>query len=145
MTKSDLAEVVNIEEHAHISPWAEGIFKDCLRVGYLCRVLESSDTQTIYAYGVLSFGAGEAHVLNITVDPQYHRQGYGRLMMQQLMDDAKTLEVDTVLLEVRVSNLPAIALYASFGFNEIGVRKNYYPAKTGKEDALMFAKVMLTD
>ena len=144
MDSNDLEEVMRIEKLAHPYPWTEGIFKDCLRVGYLCRVLESTETHTIYAYGILSFGAGEAHILNITVDPQYQRRGYGRLMMQQLLDDARTLEVGTVLLEVRVSNAPAIALYDSLGFNEIGIRPNYYPAKKGKEDALMFAKVLLS-
>ena len=143
MSENDLTDVMRIEQSAHVHPWTEGILKDCLRVGYLCRVLEEKDTKTIYGFSFLSFGAGEAHVLNIAVDPKYQRQGYGRLLMQQLIEDAKTLEADTLLLEVRASNIPAIALYDDFGFNEIGIRKNYYPAQQGKEDALMFAKVLM--
>ena len=142
MSEDDLNNVMRIEQNAHAYPWTEGILTDCLRVGYLCRVLEEKDTKTIYGFSVLSFGAGEAHVLNIAVDPHYQRQGYGRLLMQQLIDDAKTLEVDTLLLEVRASNASAISLYDDFGFNEIGIRKNYYPAKQGKEDAFMFAKAL---
>ncbi len=138
MTEDDLDSVVEIESAAHFSPWTRGTFSDCLRAGYLCRVLLRGTI--IYGYSVLSFGANEAHVLTITVNPLYQRQGYGRLLMQQLLEDVKTLEVDTLLLEVRASNFSAIALYERFGFNEIGVRKKYYPSQNGREDALMFAK-----
>jgi len=141
MTYDDLPRVMEIENVAHYSPWTSGTFKDCLRVGYLCRVLEVGNI--MYGYTVISFGAGEAHVLTIAVDPKRQRQGYGRLLMGQLLEDVGKLDVDTLLLEVRASNLSAIALYDSFGFNEIAVRKKYYPAKNGREDALMFARVML--
>lgn len=141
MTLADLAAVMRIEQAAHLAPWTEGIFLDCLRVGYLCRVL--ADATKIYGYSVLSHGAGEAHILNITVDPQHQRQGYGRRLMQQILDDAAKLDVDTLLLEVRASNHSAISLYHAFGFNEVGVRENYYPAKQGREDALVFAKALL--
>ena len=143
MTTDDLGTVMEIERQAHLAPWTEGIFQDCLRVSYLCRVLEVGDE--IYGYSVLSFGAGEAHILNITVAPDHQGQGYGKQLMQQIMDDVEKLDVDTVLLEVRASNKNAIGLYCNFGFNEIGVRKNYYPAKHGKEDAIMFAKVLIKE
>ena len=143
MTIDDLDSVMDIERHAHLAPWTEGIFRDCLRVSYLCRVLVINDE--IYGYSVLSFGAGEAHILNITVAPVHQGQGYGKQLMQQIMDDVEKLDVDTVLLEVRASNKNAIGLYGRFGFNEIGVRKNYYPAKSGKEDALMLAKVVINE
>lgn len=137
MCEDDLDAVMEIELLGYAQPWTRGIFHDCLRVGYLCRVLEVDGV--IQAYGVMSSGGGEAHVLNLCVRRQAQRQGLGRLMLGQLMEAARRLHVDLMLLEVRPSNRAALALYRSMGFSEVGVRKNYYPDKGGREDALIMA------
>lgn len=137
MTEQDLDRVMEIEVVAHSHPWTRGIFLDCLRVGYLGRVLVVDDR--IEAYGILSSGAQEAHILNLSTAPEMRRRGYARTLLRALIADARTLETDTLLLEVRSSNRGAIALYEQEGFNEIGVRRNYYPANDGREDALLLA------
>jgi len=138
MTLQDIDEIMKIETIIYPYPWTEGIFKDCVRVGYLCFVSEQGDH--IIAYGALSFGAGESHILNISVAKPFQKKGYGKQLLNHMMQQAKSKDAEMVLLEVRGSNKNAIGLYESQGFNEIGVRKGYYPAPNGKEDAIMFAK-----
>jgi ribosomal-protein-alanine N-acetyltransferase len=140
MLERDLEEIVAIDHSAYEFPWTEGIFRDCLRIGYWCRVLERS--RTIDAYGVMSVAAGEAHVLNLCVRPDLQGRGLGRKLLTHLLDLARRAGADTMFLEVRVSNAPAIGLYDSMGFGEVGVRTGYYPARRGREDALMLARVL---
>jgi ribosomal-protein-alanine N-acetyltransferase len=138
MTEDDVPMVLAIEHQAYVFPWTEGIFRDCLRVGYHCRILEREGA--IIAYGISSIAAGESHILNLCVRPSQRRQGLGRLMLNYLMDEAQRSRVEMMLLEVRVSNVAAIRMYQQAGFNEIGLRQNYYPAENGKEDALLMAR-----
>lgn len=137
MSESDLDAVMQIEEASYEYPWTYGIFRDCLRVGYACWVYEIADE--IIAYGVMSMGAGEAHILTLVVHNKYRGQGLGRMMLAHLLTIAGKHKIDTVLLEVRPSNHPAISLYQSMGFNEVGVRSKYYPARHGREDAIIMA------
>jgi len=139
MTPADLDEIYVLEQASYPYPWTFGILKDCLKVGYLGRVLENKN-KDIDAYSIMSSGGGEAHILNLCVKTELRGQGLGRYLLDTLLDDAKILKADTVLLEVRSSNKAAITLYDSVGFNELDVRRNYYPAKKGREDALVFAK-----
>jgi ribosomal-protein-alanine N-acetyltransferase len=136
MTTTDLSEVLAIEKKNYPFPWEEDIFRDCFRAGYNCWVCEESDI--VLGYSILSIGAGEAHILNISVDPKEQGQGIGRKMLENLIDVARG-QAETIFLEVRPSNPVAIALYENVGFNEIGIRKAYYPAENGREDALMLA------
>jgi ribosomal-protein-alanine N-acetyltransferase len=106
-------------------------------VGYCCWCYEYADR--IEGYGVMSVAAGESHILNLTVRPESQRQGIGRTLMTHFLQLARRHNADMVLLEVRPSNQTAISLYRKCGFNEIGVRSNYYPAAKGREDALIFA------
>ncbi|HHH36169.1 MAG TPA: ribosomal-protein-alanine N-acetyltransferase [Gammaproteobacteria bacterium] len=137
MEMTDLPAVLAIEQAAYEFPWTAGIFRDCLRIGYECYVAEGP--AGIVAYGILSIGAGESHVLNLCVHPGHRRRGLGRRMLRFLMERARMARVDCILLEVRPSNRVAIRLYRSLGFNEVGLRKGYYPAHVGREDALIFA------
>jgi len=137
MTEADIPAVLAIEHQAYAFPWTEGIFNDCLRVGYRCRILEC-DNETA-GYGITSIAAGESHILNLCIRPPLRRQGLGRLLLDYLLDEARKSGVETMLLEVRLSNLAAINMYLQAGFNEIGLRQNYYPAENGKEDALLMA------
>jgi len=137
MTEADLPAVLAIERRTYSYPWTEGIFRDCMRVGYQCRALERDGE--IQSYGIISVAAGESHILNICVQPTLRRQGLGRRMLDYLMDEARRCGAETMLLEVRVSNAAAIHMYQQAGFNEIGHRPNYYPARDGREDALLMA------
>lgn len=137
MTGKDLSTVLTIENTNYDFPWSEGVFKDCFKAGYSCWVCE--DVDRILGYSILSIAVGEAHILNISVEPEEQGQGIGRKMLMHLIDVARWYKTETVFLEVRPSNLGAIALYEKMGFNEIGIRKDYYPAQEGREDALMLA------
>lgn len=131
-----LPQVVDIERRAYAFPWTEGIFRDCLNVGYSAWVV-ASPADEVLAYAVMSMAVGEAHVLNLCVEPAYHQQGLGRFLLAHLQDIARGAGMDIMLLEVRKSNAAAIALYQGMGFHKLGVRKAYYPARDGSEDALL--------
>ena len=135
MTPSDVPSVAAVERAAYPFPWSEGIFRDCLRVGYLCRVAECEGE--IVGYGIVAMGAGEAHILNICIAGNVRGRGIGRRMMQLLLERALQAGMQDVFLEVRPSNPHAIALYQSLGFNEVGRRRGYYQAEVGREDALV--------
>lgn len=137
MTAADVDDVMIIERQVYPFPWTEGIFRDCLLVGYGCWIIGRDDE--IHGYCVMMAGGGDAHVLNLCVKPESRGQGLGRIMLEYMMDRTRRLAVETLLLEVRASNHAAIRLYHSAGFNEIGVRKDYYPAQNGREDALILA------
>jgi ribosomal-protein-alanine N-acetyltransferase len=136
MTMSDLPNVAAIEKKGYQFPWGEDIFRDCLKARYECWVCEERDK--VLGYCIASIAVGEAHVLNLCVDPAEQGQGIGRELLENLIESARG-RAETVFLEVRPSNTVAIALYENMGFNEIGIRKGYYPAENGREDALMLA------
>ena len=133
MTEEDLARVSAVERESYSFPWSEGIFRDCLRVGYVCRVVEIGFD--LVGYAVMSTGAGEAHILNLCVRETMRGRGIGRTLLRQLLDLAAEAGVEDAFLEVRPSNLAAIRLYQSLGFVQVGVRKSYYQAAGGREDA----------
>src|ERR1700683_2983600 len=129
----DGAEVVAIERASYQFPWSEGIFRDCLRVGYVCRVVTVG--QVLMGYGVMSTGAGEAHILNVCVGESFRCRGLGRRLMLALIERAAAAGVNEAFLEVRPSNTAAIRLYQSMGFVQLGMRRGYYQAVGGREDA----------
>jgi ribosomal-protein-alanine N-acetyltransferase len=135
MTPFDVPGVGAVERASYPYPWSEGIFRDCLRVGYLCRVAEGEGE--IVAYGIVAMGAGEAHVLNICVAERVRGRGIGRRMLMLLIERSVQAGMQDVFLEVRPSNPHAIALYQSLGFIEVGRRRGYYQAQAGREDALV--------
>ena len=137
MLESDTAAVAALEKQVSLDPWPEKLFSDCIRVGYSCWVLENNNE--IVGFGLLSCAAGEAHILNLVIDSNWRRQGVGRRMMQHLVNITRELKADIVYLEVRESNLIARELYRKLSFTEIGIRKGYYPAKDGREDAITLA------
>ncbi|MDH5471676.1 MAG: ribosomal protein S18-alanine N-acetyltransferase [Gammaproteobacteria bacterium] len=136
----DVPRIIEIEENAYTCPWTVGIFRDCIRVGYNCFVYLQD--AVIEAYGIISIAANEAHILNLCVSNECRGQGLGKKMLHKLMEVAEQKGADSIFLEVRESNDIAINLYQNEGFNELGVRKDYYPAKDGKENALVFAKAL---
>lgn len=142
MRKRDLVQVIDIESRAYQYPWSSGIFEDCLRVGYSCWVYEGG--HCIQAYSIMSIATAECHVMNLTVNPAVHGQGVGRAVLRRLIGIATDHGADTMLLEARPSNHAALTLYRSEGFNELGTRKSYYPARGGREDAVILAKALVT-
>lgn len=135
MVDQDVAAVMEIETKSYRFHWTEGIFRDCLRVGYGCWVMELGGT--IAGYGILSLVVGEAHLLNICIAPAWQRRGYGRLLLEHFLELARERGAYQMLLEVRPSNKPALRLYRARGFEEAGLRHGYYPGEHGREDALI--------
>lgn len=135
MALTDLKQVIEIENQAYLYPWTLGNFRDSIQAGHRCLML--SYGETLVGYAVVLFAADEAHLLNLTIAPAWRRKGYGRAFLLHLISIAVTEFTRSFLLEVRPSNAAAQALYASIGFNAIGVRRNYYPARAGREDAVV--------
>lgn len=140
-TVSDVQAMYGIENAEYEFPWTEGIFVDCINAGYMCMVYENA--HELFAYGVMSFVDGECHILNLCVGSSYHGCGWGKNLLLQLLDQARKKNCRIAFLEVRVSNKRAFNLYHNLGFNEIAVRKRYYPARGGRrENAFVLARVL---
>ena len=133
MTESDVPAVMRIERDSYQFPWTEGIFRDCLRVGYACRVAESGGE--MLGYAVMSSGAGEAHILNLCVRSDARCAGIGRQLINYMLRRARLAGMTEAFLEVRPSNTVAARLYESLGFQQVGTRRGYYQAAGGREDA----------
>jgi ribosomal-protein-alanine N-acetyltransferase len=137
MQPSDLKSVAAVERAAYAFPWSLGIFRDCLLAGYYCLVLDVG--QNVTGYGIMSIAAAEAHLLNLCVHPNAQRSGYGRRLLNALLLRAEDADVEKIFLEVRPSNLAALRLYRSVGFEQIGIRPAYYQAERGREDAVVLS------
>jgi ribosomal-protein-alanine N-acetyltransferase len=140
MHELDIPMVVAVEKAAYQFPWSEGIFRDCLRVGYVCRVIDVAGD--LAGYGIMSVGAGEAHILNVCVRGEYRCRGFARKTLLYLLDRAQSAGVKEAYLEVRPSNVAAARLYHSLGFEQVGIRRGYYQALLGREDACVLRKVL---
>ncbi len=144
MGVDDLASVLTIESQNYNYPWTQAIFQDCLKASnYNCWVIESHE-KVVKGYCIVSMAAGEAHIMNVCVALDAQGMGAGRIMMEYAIDYLRG-KVQTIFLEVRPSNQKAIRLYQSLGFNEIGVRKDYYPTADGREDAIMLALELVAE
>jgi ribosomal-protein-alanine N-acetyltransferase len=135
MIAEDLDAVAKIEKQIYPHPWTRGNFEDSLAAGYHCWIAECADA--IIGYSVVMVAAGEAHLLNLSIAAQWQRRGLGAEFLRFVVKLARDYGAKRILLEVRPSNLAARALYARAGFREIGVRRGYYPAGSGREDALV--------
>ncbi len=133
----DLPEIMAIERQCYEFPWSEEIFKSCFNASNLAMFAELEGKAI--GYGILSTVLDEASLLNICIAPSEQGKGYAKVLLQFLCEQVRALGADTLFLEVRASNQAALHLYENMGFNQIGTRRNYYPAKKGREDAWMFA------
>jgi ribosomal-protein-alanine N-acetyltransferase len=140
MQAEDLTEIIEIERQSYPHPWTQVIFGDCLQAGYSCWVCGRRGV--IEAYGILSVAVGESHLLNICVRPESRQQGVGRKLLRHLVSVARRHDAEVIFLEVRPSNSTARALYDDEGFNELGSRRDYYPAGDGREDAIILARIL---
>lgn len=141
MQKADLAAVMVNERSAYDFPWSESIMASN-QARHYCIVFESleeNQPSKILGHAILSTLADEASVLNIAVSPDAQRQRVGYQLMENILGYAKHKKCLEVFLEVRESNRPAFTLYHKFGFNEVGLRRNYYPSHSGREDAILLA------
>jgi len=137
MRDSDLRAVLEIEEDLYEFPWTLGNFRDSLRAGYACWVVREG--RRVIGYAVLMLAAGEAHLLNLSIAAPSQRRGHGRGLLHQLVEVAREQKAKVVFLEVRPTNEVGQRLYTRYGFRQIGVRRAYYPARKGREDALVLA------
>ena len=140
MTREDLAMVTAIEAAAYPHPWSRTNFADSLVAGYDAWVFE--DAAGTIGYAIVMWAADEVHLLNLCVAVARQGQGLGRRLLAWLCADAQARGARGMLLEVRPSNLAALALYRSDGFDEIGLRKGYYPSGGAREDAVVLFRTL---
>lgn len=134
--RSDLPSVLVVENLAYEIGWSTRNFLDCLDAGYTCQKMTIG--QEIMGYGILSLVLDEAHLLNLCIHPEQQGRGYGKFLLNHLISFARTNHAKMMFLEVRESNQKATRLYQALGFNEIGVRRHYYPSRSGREHAIVF-------
>ncbi|WP_225782129.1 ribosomal protein S18-alanine N-acetyltransferase [Xenophilus sp. Marseille-Q4582] len=155
MTAEHLDAVLAVEQVAYSHPWTRGNFIDSMRVGYHCQCLVGPAPggspatlsqpvrfgagDALIGYFVAMKGVDEVHLLNITVAPAFQRQGWASLMLAALTGWARAQRAHWLWLEVRVSNARAQEVYEHQGFRRVGVRKAYYPAARGREDAIVMS------
>ena len=138
MTEADLNGVLRIEREVHAHPWTLGNFSDALRSKYLCKVYEKDGI--MLGYAVLMLAVDEAELLDIAIAAQHQRRGWGRNLLEEMMVLARSHDMRRMVLEVRASNAAAIGLYRRAGFADIGLRRDYYPAEHGREDAILMGR-----
>lgn len=140
MTPADLDRVMEIELQAYPFPWTRGIFRDCLRVGYDCWCMQLG--RETAGYCVLTHAAGESHLLNLCVAPDWQRRGLGEVLLDQALNRSVLAGSREIFLEVRPSNPAARALYLKNGFEQVGQRPDYYSAGDCREDAIIMRKIL---
>ncbi len=135
MVEADLDRVMAIETSIYTHPWTRRNFVDSIRAGYTCHVMEVAGE--LIGYGVMMIAVREAHLLNLSISRQWQRKGYGRSMLLHFIETARRADALQMLLEVRLSNLVGRSLYSSMGFYSMAIRRAYYPANSGREDAVL--------
>ena len=139
--EDDITAMAAIEQEAYPFPWSAGIMRDCFLAGHWGWTAKLRGE--LVAYGVVQAVLDEAHLLNICTAPGWQGQGIGRGMLTWVMQQCAAREMQRMLLEVRISNAPALGLYRALGFQQDGVRKGYYPASGGREDAVLMSRALV--
>ena len=135
LTEEDLDRLIEIEHAAYPFPWTRGIFADCIRVGYDCTGLQVGPA--LVGYTIQSLAAGENHLLNLCIAPEWQGNGYGNLMLDHAIRLAVEKNCSSMFLEVRPSNPAGMGLYERKGFSIVGQRSGYYRSADGREDAMV--------
>ena len=143
MQHGDLKMVSDIERRSYEFPWSHGVFRDCLLAGYRSIVLIRQER--VAGYSILSVAAGEAHILNLCVDPEFRSLGYGERLLDEILFRARSASVREIFLEVRPSNEMALTLYRKKGFYQVANRPAYYQSHEGREDAAVLAKKLVIE
>lgn len=142
LRENDLVQVVRLEQATQVAPWTEKIFKDCFFAGYPGWVYEEDNK--VIGFVLIAMHGDECHLLNLCVHPSYQHQGLGRQLLNHATHFAQQAGAMMIYLEVRESNTRAIALYEQLQFMQIGIRQDYYPAMEGRENALIYAKDLIS-
>lgn len=142
LNHDDLDRLIEIELSAYPYPWTRGIFADCIRVGYDCWGLQLGPD--LAGYSIQTHAAGENHLLNLCVAPEFQGQGYGRVMLDHAIRLARLQDCFCIFLEVRPSNPAGIRLYQKNGFEIVGERPDYYRSDEGRENALVMRLELAT-
>ena len=140
MQIDDLDAIMQIEPTIYSHPWTRGNFSDSLNSGYSAWILEDKsleENSEMIGYALLMLVMDEAHLLNLSIAKTQQKRGLGRYLLEHMLKIAKNHQAINMFLEVRPSNVSAIALYENMGFSEMAVRRGYYPAKDGREDAVL--------
>jgi [ribosomal protein S18]-alanine N-acetyltransferase len=140
MQTADLDAIMQIEPTIYSHPWTRGNFSDSLNSGYSAWVLEDTvmeEKSEMIGYALIMMVMDEAHLLNLSIAKHRQKQGLGRYLLEHMMMISKRHKAANMFLEVRPSNVSAIALYENMGFCEMAVRRGYYPAEQGREDAVL--------
>lgn len=143
MTELDIDEVYAIEKNVHIAPWDRDILRDCVRVGYDCRVFETREESNVLigGYIISRHSNSVCHILNFCIAKSFQSKGYGRKFLQTVLHSlAESKHTDYVILEVRPSNKAALHLYQSIGFEQVEIKPGYYIEKNNIEDAIVLKR-----
>ncbi len=143
MKDTDIDSVYSIENNVHIAPWSKEILRDCVLVGYDCRVLEihQGDSVVLAGYIICRLNSNVCHILNFCIAKPLQSKGFGRKLLQTVIYSiTKYSKIESMILEVRPSNAAALHLYKSLGFVQVEVKKNYYKDNNQVEDALLLKK-----
>lgn len=140
MRAADLDRIMEIEPAIYTHPWTRGNFDDSMQVGYSCWVIDCGGS--LAGYGVLMIGVREAHLLNLSIAPAWQGRGLGRSLLAHLVRVGRDSDAQQMFLEVRPSNTSARRLYVDFGFRDISIRRSYYPAPGGREDAILMGLML---
>ncbi len=140
MCATDLDRIMEVEPVIYAHPWTRGNFDDSMRVGYSCWVIDFGGV--VAGYGVLMIGVREAHLLNLSIAPEWQGRGLGRSLLEHFVHIGRDSGAQQIFLEVRPSNMSARRLYADFGFCDICVRRGYYPGAGGREDAILMGLML---
>ncbi|MGO8754738.1 MAG: ribosomal protein S18-alanine N-acetyltransferase [Gallionellaceae bacterium] len=138
MNIADVNDVLRIEQQVHDYPWTRGNFTDALDSGYLCKVFEQGGA--MLGFVIMMIAPDEMQLLDLGIAAAYQRRGLGRRLLAEAMKIAREMDMRRILLEVRPSNVAAQGLYFDAGFREIGLRRGYYPAANGREDAIVMER-----
>jgi ribosomal-protein-alanine N-acetyltransferase len=141
LTESDVEALVAVEKLSYSHPWTLGNFKDAFKAGNLAQGLKAGDQWV--GYFVAMQVLDEVHLLNITVAPTFQRQGWARCLLQSLSLWSQAHQASSLWLEVRESNARALKLYQAFGFEQVGLRKDYYPAGRSSREAAVVMRMAL--
>ncbi|HFD2270594.1 TPA: ribosomal protein S18-alanine N-acetyltransferase [Legionella pneumophila] len=145
MKDSDIENVYSIETNVHIAPWSKDILRDCVLVGYDCRVLEinNGDSSILAGYIISRISNNSCHILNLCIAKPLQSKGLGRKLLQTVLYSlSKSTQTESVILEVRPSNSAALHLYETMGFEKVEIKKDYYKDKNSVEDAILLKKLL---
>ncbi|HAU0086474.1 TPA: ribosomal protein S18-alanine N-acetyltransferase, partial [Legionella pneumophila] len=145
MKDSDIENVYSIETNVHIAPWSKDILRDCVLVGYDCRVLEinNGDSSILAGYIISRISNNSCHILNLCIAKPLQSKGLGRKLLQTVLYSlSKYTQTESVILEVRPSNSAALHLYETMGFEKVEIKKDYYKDKNSVEDAILLKKLL---